>query len=109
MVPELLGPTDLVLPRHHGLFPTLGTELLPTLKELGVETVVLAGVSLNLALPMTAGHTTQEGFRLVVPRDAVAGTPADYADQVLANTIAMLGRITTIDDLLTEWASPQTN
>lgn len=104
VVAELLAPTDLVLPRHHGLFPTLDSELLPVLRGLGVSTIVLTGVSLNLALPFTAGHATQAGFRLIVPRDAVAGTPADYGDQVLDNTIAVLGRITTVDDLVTEWA-----
>jgi nicotinamidase-related amidase len=104
VIPELLAPSDLVLPRHHGLFPTLDSELLPVLKGLGVRTVVLAGVSLNLALPVTAGHTTQAGFRLIVPRDAVGGTPADYAEQVLDNTIAVLGRLTTADDLIAEWA-----
>jgi nicotinamidase-related amidase len=105
VLPELLASTDLVLPRHHGLFPTLGSELLPVLSNLGVRTVVLAGVSLNLALPHTAGHTTQAGFHLVVPRDAVAGTPAAYAEQVLTNTIALLGRITTVDDLVAEWSA----
>lgn len=105
VIPELLAPTDLVLPRHHGLFPTLGSELLPVLHNLGVRTVVLAGVSLNLALPHTAGHTTQAGFDLVVPRDAVAGTPAAYAEQVLTNTIAVLGRVTTIDELIAEWST----
>lgn len=104
VVPELLGPTDLVLPRHHGLFPTMDSELLPVLKGLGVRTIVLTGVSLNLALPITAGHATQAGFKLVVPRDAVGGTPADYANQVLDNSIAVLGRLTTVDDLIAEWA-----
>jgi nicotinamidase-related amidase len=105
VVPELLAPTDLVLPRHHGLFPTLDSELLPVLKGLDVQTIVLTGVSLNLALPITAGHLTQAGFRLIVPRDAVGGTPADYANGVLDNTIAVLGRITTVDELVAEWTS----
>jgi hypothetical protein len=55
VIPELLGSTDLVSPRHHGLFPTMDSELLPILKGLGVRTVVLAGVSLNLALPHHSG------------------------------------------------------
>lgn len=103
VVPELLGPEDIVLPRHHGLFPTLDSELLPVLKGFGVTTVVLAGVSLNLAITHTAAHTTQAGFELVVPRDAVGGTPAEYAEQVLNNTIAVLGRLTTVDQLVGEW------
>lgn len=105
VLPELLASTDLVVPRHHGLFPTLGSELLPVLRNLGVHIVVLTGVSLNLALPHTAGDTTQAGFYLLVPRDAVAGTPAAYAEQVLANTMALLGRITTVDELIAEWSS----
>jgi nicotinamidase-related amidase len=104
VVAELLAPSDVVLARHHGLFPTLDSELLPVLKGFGVETVVLVGVSLNLAITHTAGHTTQAGFKLVVPRDAVGGTPADYAAQVLDNTIAVLGRLTTVDQLIDEWA-----
>jgi nicotinamidase-related amidase len=103
VVPQLLGPGDTVLPRHHGLFPTLDSELLPVLKGFGVSTVVLAGVSLNVAITHTAGHVTQAGFDLVVPRDAVGGTPAEYAEQVLKNTIAVLGRLTTVDELVGEW------
>ncbi|MDT5095178.1 MAG: hypothetical protein QOH60_4541 [Mycobacterium sp.] len=105
VVPELLGKDDLVLARHHGLFPTLDSELLPVLKGLGVRTVVLAGVSLNLAVTQTAGHATQAGYELVVPRDAVGGTPAEYAQQVLDNTIAVLGRLTTVDHLIEEWTT----
>ncbi|EID11805.1 cysteine hydrolase [Mycolicibacterium phlei] len=103
VIAELFNSSDLVLPRHHGLFPTLDSELLPVLRGLGVRTVVLTGVSLNLALPTTAGHLTQAGFELVVPRDAVGGTPASYAEQVLNNSIAVLGRLTTVDELVAEW------
>ncbi|WP_165776237.1 cysteine hydrolase [Mycolicibacterium duvalii] len=103
VMPELLGEHDIVLPRHHGLFPTVDSELLPVLKGLGITTIVLVGVSLNLAVTHTAGHATQAGFELVVPRDAVGGTPAEYAEQVLDNTIAVLGRPSTVDRLIGEW------
>jgi nicotinamidase-related amidase len=103
VIDELLASTDIVLPRHHGLFPTMDSELLSVLAGLGVQTVVLVGVSLNLALPFTAGHATQAGFQLIVPRDAVGGTPASYAQAVVDNTMAVLGRITTTDDLIAEW------
>jgi nicotinamidase-related amidase len=108
VLPDLLADTDLVLPRHHGLFPTLDSELLPVLKGLGVTSIVLAGVSLNLAVTFTAGHATQEGFDVIVPRDAVGGTPKEYAHQVLDNTIAVLGRLTTVDQLIGEWIALDT-
>jgi nicotinamidase-related amidase len=107
VVPRLNGPGDLVIPRHHGLFPTSGTELLPVLRGLGVQTVVLTGVSLNLALPHTAGDIVQQGLDLVVPRDAVAGTPAEYGEQVLANTMVNMGRLTTVDKLLAYWSEAE--
>jgi hypothetical protein len=40
-----------------------------------------------------------------VPSDAVGGTPASYAEQVLTHSIAMLGRITTIDALVAGWVT----
>lgn len=104
VIDELLAPGDLVLGRRHGLFPTLDTELLPVLRDLGVQTIVLVGISLNLALPHTAGHASQSGFEVVVPRDAVGGIPTEYGEQVLNNTIAALARLTTVDELIAEWS-----
>ena len=106
VVPELLADGDLVLPRHHGLSPTWNTELLPVLRNRGVSTLVLTGVSLNVALMLTAAQAEAEGFTVVVPRDAVAGTPREYGEQVLQNTISMLARITTADALVAGWQSP---
>src|SRR5690606_3521611 len=103
VLPELLDPRDLVLPRHHGLFPARGTELLAILRGRGVHTLVLTGVSLNVALPMTAGEAVHCGFSVVVPRDAVIGTPAEYGEQMLAHTISMLATVCTVDDLVDDW------
>jgi nicotinamidase-related amidase len=102
----LLGEGDLVLPRHHGLNPAKGTELLPVLRGRGVDTIVLTGVSVNLALPLVAGEATEEGFHVVVPRDAVAGTPVEYAQQALKHTLGMLATLTTVKDLTEHWQGP---
>jgi nicotinamidase-related amidase len=106
VLPELLDDGDLVLPRHHGLSPTWKTEVLPVLRGRGVKTIVLTGVSLNVALLLGAAEAEAEGFAVVVPRDAVAGTPREYGDQVLRHTMAMLARITTVGDLVAGWAAP---
>jgi nicotinamidase-related amidase len=104
VLPELLDPRDLVIPRHHGLNPTWGNELLPVLRSHGIRTLVLAGVSLNVALPLAAGEAMHEGFRVLVPRDAVAGSPAEYGEQILRNTISMLAKVTTVDDVAAAFA-----
>lgn len=107
VVAELADPTDLIIARHHGLTPTWHTELLPVLRGRGVDTVILAGVSLNVAIPLTAGDATHEGFRVIVPSDAVAGTPVEYGRQVLRNTIAMLARVVTVDEITAAWTGQQ--
>jgi nicotinamidase-related amidase len=103
VLPELLGEGDLVIPRHHGLCPTKGSELMPVLRGRGVRTVVLTGVSVNLALPLAAGDLVHEDFAVVIPTDAVGGTPPDYARLALRHTLAMLATLTSVDDLLAHW------
>ncbi|HEX4189502.1 MAG TPA: isochorismatase family protein [Marmoricola sp.] len=100
VLPELLGPGDLVLPRHHGLNPSAGTELLPVLRARGARTLVLAGVSLNVALILLAGDAAQQGFSVVVPSDAVAATPAEYAEPLLAYSMRMLAKVTTVEQVV---------
>lgn len=101
---RLYEPTDLVLPRHHGLSPTWGTELLPVLRARGVRTIVFAGVSLNVAITLAVGEAVHQGFEVVVPRDAVGATPPEYGEQILRNTVGMLARVLTVDDLAGAWA-----
>jgi nicotinamidase-related amidase len=44
------------------------------------------------------------GYQVVLPRDAVCGIPADYADAVIDNTLALLATVTTVDELTTIWS-----
>ncbi|MFJ8816399.1 cysteine hydrolase [Amycolatopsis thermoflava] len=108
VLPELYAEEDLVLPRHHGLSPTWGTELLPVLRARGVRTLVLAGVSLNVAIVLGAGEAAHEGFEVVVARDAVTATPADYGEQMLRHTFKMMGRVLTVDQIGASWQACQT-
>src|SRR5688500_17346466 len=101
VAPEL-GPEsdDLVLTRTHGLSPMAGTDLDPVLRNLGVSTVVVTGVSVNVAITNLVMDAVNAGYQVVLPRDAVAGTPAAYADAVIDNTLALLATATTADDVL---------
>jgi nicotinamidase-related amidase len=44
------------------------------------------------------------GYQVVLPRDAVAGVPREYAGAVIDNTLALLTTITTTQDLIAAWA-----
>jgi hypothetical protein len=39
----------------------------------------------------------------VLPRDAVAGIPTDYANTIVDNMLSLLATITTTNDLLEVW------
>lgn len=100
-----LGPAaeDLVLTRTHGLNPMTGTDLDPVLRNLGVHTLVVTGVSVNIAIPNLVMDAVNLGYDVVLPRDAVCGIPREYADAVIDNTLALLATVVTTDDLLRIW------
>jgi biuret amidohydrolase len=104
VVPEVGAmPTDLVLTRTHGLNPMSGTDLEPVLRNLGVSTIVVTGVSVNVAITNLVMEAVNRGFDVVLPRDAVCGVPAEYADAVIDNTLALLATLTTVDALVEIW------
>ena len=96
---------DLVLTRLHGLSPMAGTDLDPVLRNLGVKTIVVAGVSVNVAITNLVMDAVNAGYQVVLPRDAVAGTPAEYADAVVDNTLSLLATVTTTEQVVTAWTS----
>ena len=104
VVPELgPEPEDLVLTRTHGLDPMAGTDLDPVLRNLGVRTIVVTGVSVNVAVTNLVMDAVNRGYDVVLPRDAVCGIPQDYADAVIDNTLALLAAVTTTDELIAIW------
>jgi nicotinamidase-related amidase len=104
-VPDEIGvdPADIVLPRYHGLGPMTGTQLDPILRNLGVTTIVGVGVSLNVGMVNLAFDAVNRGYQIVLPRDAVAGVPPDYAEAVLTNTLAVVATITTTPAVVAAW------
>jgi biuret amidohydrolase len=96
-------PSDIEVPRIFGLSPMAGTGLDPILRNLGVTTVVGVGVSLNVAIPNFAFDAVNLGYQFVVPRDAVAGVPDDYAAAVLDNTLSLVATVTTTAEVLSAW------
>ena len=107
VLPELgPEPADLVLSRWHGVGPMGGTDLDSVLRNLGVTTIVVVGVSLNIAIPNAVMDAVNAAYRVVVPRDAVAGIPTEYGEAIITNTLSLLATITTTDDLLQAWSQP---
>ena len=90
----------LLLTRLHGLSPMAGTDLDAILRNLGVDTLVVVGVSVNIAVTNLVMDAVNLGYQVVLPRDAVCGVPPSYADAVIDNTLSLLASVTTTEAVL---------
>jgi nicotinamidase-related amidase len=105
VVPEIgVGPDDLVLRRHQGISPVHRTETLAILRNMGIEEIVVAGVSTNLAIPLVAVGAADEDFAVTIPTDACIGTPPEHHASMLKNGLAFVARLTTTGELLAAWS-----
>jgi nicotinamidase-related amidase len=95
---------DYVLVRFHGISPFHGTELDQLLRNLGVRTVVATGVSVNVGVLAMTIEAVNAGYQVVVPREAVTGTPDEYVEAVMKNTLRLLATIAPVDDVVAAWA-----
>jgi nicotinamidase-related amidase len=100
-----VGADDVVMARQHGLSPFEGTELDSLLRNEGIRTIVLVGVSVNVAILNVTFDAVNRAYEVVIPRDAVTGTPLDYVDQVFAHTLGYVATVSTTDDVLEAWST----
>ncbi|MGW1168257.1 cysteine hydrolase [Streptomyces sp. NPDC002550] len=91
---------DFVVRRLHGLSPIHGTDVDALLRNLGCRTLVVTGVSANVAIPNAVFDAVNLGYTAVVPADAVAGVPADYTPAMIRHTLALVATVSTTDEVL---------
>ncbi|WP_128376991.1 cysteine hydrolase family protein [Streptomyces cavernae] len=98
--PIEVADSDLVVRRLHGLSPLAGTDVDPLLRNLGCRTLIVTGVSANVAVPNAVFDAVNHGYVVVVPADAIAGVPSDYTPAMVRNTLALVSTITSTDGVL---------
>ncbi|MEU7045554.1 cysteine hydrolase [Streptomyces varsoviensis] len=98
--PIPVAEADLVVRRLHGLSPIAGTDVDALLRNLGCRTLIVTGVSANVAVPAAVFDAVNLGYTAVVPADAIAGVPADYTAAMILNTLALVATVTTADAVL---------
>jgi biuret amidohydrolase len=96
-------PSDIIVQRLHGMTPFTSTSLDQILRNCGIRTVIVTGNSINIGVIGTAMTAVDLGYQVIIPRDAVAGVPKDYADAVIENSLVMLATITTANDIIGAW------
>lgn len=98
--PIEVADEDFVVRRLHGLSPIQGTDVDALLRNLGCRTLVVTGVSANVAIPNTVFDAVNRGYTVVVPGDAIAGVPSDYTPAMIRNTLALVATVATTDEVL---------
>jgi nicotinamidase-related amidase len=96
-------PGDVVLPRYHGLSPMSGSPLDALLRNSGITTVVVVGVSVNIAVSNLVFDAVNGSYQVVVVEDAVVGVPMSYAREVIEHSLALVATIVTTDELAGTW------
>jgi nicotinamidase-related amidase len=96
-------PEDVVFRREQGLTGFYGTGLDGYLRNTGVQTLVVTGVSLNIAVLGTAIEAMNAGYTVVVPSDGVASDPPEYADHVLRYTMRNIAFVVPCTTIAAAW------
>ena len=98
--PIEVADEDLVVRRLHGLSPLQGTDVDPLLRNLGCRTLIVTGVSANVAVPNAVFDAVNRGYTAVVPADANAGVPSGYTAAMIRHTLALVATVATTDEVL---------
>jgi nicotinamidase-related amidase len=105
--PEVWRDGDVVASRVHGMGPMADSALDQRLRNAGITTVIVAGVSLNVAATSLTLDCANRGYQVIVAKDAVAGIPREYGEAVLTNSLAMVATLASVDDIIAAWAQTE--
>lgn len=76
------------------------TGLEERLRDAGVETIVLVGVSTGMAVIIAAYQAADRFFNLIVPSDCVTDGNRALHDAIMSGIMPVIGLVTTSDDVI---------
>lgn len=81
------------MPRSSGLIGFLGTPLDAILRRMKISSVVLVGVSTNVAIAGCAMVATDLGYQVIVAEDCIAASDPATHETIVASQLRMVARI----------------
>lgn len=94
-------PGELVInKRTQGAFASSGIEAV--LRALGVETIVVTGVSTNNCVETTAREASDRGFGVVMVSDATGTCSEEMQDMTLRGFARLWGRVASTEEVIAE-------
>ena len=98
-------PEDFVLTRTISVDGSYGTQLYPVLRMLKRTTMLMTGVSTNLAVEGIVRASVNRGFDLVVIEDCCASYPDEWHRFSVENIMPLLAQVTSADAVVAALAS----
>ena len=89
-----LQATDILHSRTFSLLAFNGTDLDAMLRHRGIQTLVLAGVSTNIAINGLALCGSDLGYQVVVAEDCTAGASAETHQFMVSNALPLYSTVT---------------
>jgi nicotinamidase-related amidase len=99
-------PEDHILARRFSINAFNGTDLDATLRHLGVKTLVLAGVSSNVAINSMAISGADFGYQVLVPEDCIAGATAESHAFMVSQLLPLYATVTRQSVVIAALQSP---
>ncbi|MBI3783714.1 MAG: cysteine hydrolase [Deltaproteobacteria bacterium] len=93
-------PQDFVLERTVGIDGSYGTQLYPVLRQLKRSTMIMTGVSTNLAVEGIVRASVNRGFDLVVVEDCCASFPDEWHRFSIDNILPLIATVTSCDNII---------
>jgi nicotinamidase-related amidase len=95
-------PEDFLLERTVGVDGSYGTQLYPVLRALGRSTMIISGVSTNLAVEGLVRASVNRGFDVVVMEDCCASYPDEWHRFSIENIMPLIATVTDSASVLAE-------
>jgi len=99
-------PEDFVLERTVGIDGSYGTQLYPVLRQLKRSTMIMTGVSTNLAVEGIVRASVNRGFDMVVIEDCCASYPDEWHRFSIDNILPLIATVTTSELVMQRLAVP---
>ena len=99
-------PQDFVLERTIGVDGSYGTQLYPVLRMLNRSTMLMTGISTNIAIESIVRASVNRGFDMVVIEDCCASYPDEWHDWSIRNIMPLLATVTSSDAVLKALGAP---
>ncbi|ANI79662.1 MULTISPECIES: cysteine hydrolase family protein [Sphingobium] len=93
------APQDFVVARSSGLIGLHGTALDAMLRRMRIDTIVITGVSTNVAVAGCAMAGADLGYHVIIAEDCVAAADSGTHEVIMRDQLRMVARIASADDI----------